>query len=137
MTNRPRIVFDTNVLVSAALFQQSVPRQAFDRAIAVGQILVSTTTFAEVRAVLSRPRFDRYVSAATRSTFLDDFQAAAQAVEITEAIRVCQDAKDDQFLELAVSGKARYLVTGDDDLLSLHPFREVLILTPVAFLQQL
>ena len=136
MTTRPCIVFDTNVLVSAALFQQSVPRRAFDRAIAIGQVIVSTTTFAELREVLNRTRFDKYVSAATRTTFLDDFQSATQAIESTEAIRVCRDAKDDQFLELAVSGKARYLVTGDDDLLSLHSFREILILTPAAFLQQ-
>lgn len=136
MTPRPCIVFDTNVLVSAALFQQSIPRRAFDRAIAIGQVIVSTTTFAELREVLNRPRFDKYVSAATRTTFLDDFQAATQTIEITEAIRVCRDAKDDQFLELAVSGKARCLVTGDDDLLSLRPFREILILTPAAFLQQ-
>lgn len=136
MTPRPCIVFDTNVLVSAALFQQSVPRRAFDRAIAMGQVIVSTTTFAELREVLNRPRFDKYVSAASRTTFLDDFQAATQAIEVTEAIRVCRDAKDDQFLELAVSGKASYLVTGDDDLLSLHPFREILIWTPAAFLQQ-
>jgi uncharacterized protein len=135
MITRTRIVFDTNVLVSAALFQQSVPRRAFDRVIALGQIIVSTTTLAELREVLSRSRFDRYVSPATRSAFLDDFQAATQAVETTEVIRACRDAKDDQFLELAVSGKASYLVTGDDDLLSLHPFREVLILTPAVFLQ--
>jgi uncharacterized protein len=133
---RPRIVFDTNVLVSAALSQQSVPRQAFDRAIGVGQIIVSITALAELREVLNRPRFDKYISIATRTTFLSDFQAATESVEITETIRACRDAKDDQFLELAVSGKAKYLVTGDDDLLSLHPFREILILTPTAFLQQ-
>jgi uncharacterized protein len=132
------------VLVSAALFQQSVPRRAFDRATlavsakqrAVGQIIISTTTIAELREVLNRPRFDRYVSAVTRSTFLADFQAATQIIEITETIQACRDAEDDQFLELAVCGKASYLVTGDDDLLSLHPFREILILPPAAFLQQ-
>jgi predicted nucleic acid-binding protein len=70
MTTRPRIVSDTNVLVSDALFQQSVPRRAFDRATlavsakqrAVGQIIIiSKATLAELREVLDRPR-DRYVS---------------------------------------------------------------------------
>lgn len=56
MTTRPCIVFDTNVLVSAALFQQSVPRRAFDRAIAIEQVIVPTTMFAELREVLNRPR---------------------------------------------------------------------------------
>ena len=47
---------------------------------------------------------------------------------------MCRDPDDDKFLELAVSGNADYLVSGDDDLLALHPFREIPILRPAEFL---
>jgi len=55
-------------------------------------------------------------------------------VIISETIRACRDPKDDKFLELAVSGRAACIVTGDDGLLTLSPFREIPIMTPAAFL---
>ena len=48
---------------------------------------------------------------------------------------ICRDAKDDKFLEVAVNGKADYLITGDRDLLVLHLFRDIQIITPAAFLE--
>ena len=42
----------------------------------------------------------------------------------------CRDPKDDKFLELALNGKATHIVSGDEDLLVLHPFRGIPILTP-------
>jgi predicted nucleic acid-binding protein len=61
--------------------------------------------------------------------------AAAELVEITERIVACRDPKDDKFLELAVNGRADAIVTGDDDLLVLNPFRGIPIITPAAFVQ--
>jgi predicted nucleic acid-binding protein len=55
-------------------------------------------------------------------------------VEVFETIRVCRDPKDNMLLELAVSGKADVIVTGDTDLLVLNPFKNIAILQPVAFL---
>jgi hypothetical protein len=57
-------------------------------------------------------------------------------VAIVEAINDCRDPKDNEFLELAVSGGATHLITGDDDLLVLHPFRDVAIVTPQTFLDE-
>jgi predicted nucleic acid-binding protein len=51
-----------------------------------------------------------------------------------QAIRACRDPKDDKFLELAVHGRADLIVTGDQDLHTLNPFRGIAILTPNAFL---
>jgi predicted nucleic acid-binding protein len=45
-------------------------------------------------------------------------------------INACRDPKDDKFLELAVSGHADYIITGDDDLLTMHPFHGIEIITP-------
>jgi predicted nucleic acid-binding protein len=57
-------------------------------------------------------------------------------VAALHVVRACRDAKDDKFLELAVNGEAQFIVTGDADLLGLHPFRGVQILTPAAFLAE-
>ena len=55
----------------------------------------------------------------------------------TERIAVCRDPKDDKFLEVAVAGEADVIVSGDQDLLVLHPFGGIPIIPPVAFLRRL
>jgi len=54
-------------------------------------------------------------------------------IEIITKINLCRDPKDNKFLELAVNGKADYLISGDRDLLILNPFQEISILSPQAF----
>lgn len=60
----------------------------------------------------------------------------AELVEITEQIIDCRDARDNKFLELAVSGKANCIISGDDDLLVLNPFRRIPIFNPKEFLRR-
>ena len=57
-------------------------------------------------------------------------------IETSERIRACRDPNDDKFLEVAVSGKAHYLIMCDQDLLVLHPFRGTPILKPAAFMAE-
>lgn len=129
-----RFVLDTNLLISAALFKRSISRRAFDVAISSGTILLSESVLTELRDVFSRSRFDRYLSLESRSQFLNEFLEIVEIVEIAQSISVCRDPKDDKFLELAINGNASYVLTSDQDLLVLHPFREVKILTPADFL---
>jgi uncharacterized protein len=126
-------VFDTNVLVSALLFAQSRPRQAFDEALAHGQILTSLEMLSELDDVLSRPKFTRYLLQEERARFLQAFIQQAVLIAVTEHIDVCRDPKDNMVLELAVSGGASHIVTGDGDLLGLNPFRGIAIASPDAF----
>ncbi|MCX7411744.1 MAG: putative toxin-antitoxin system toxin component, PIN family [Planctomycetales bacterium] len=132
----PRLVFDTNVVVSAVLFLATVPARALELGQAVGRLLVSDETVEELRRVLMRTKFDRYVRSDERARFLGRVLDDAMLVEIIESIDDCRDPNDNKFLELAVSGDATHLVTGDDDLLVLHPFRGVAIVTPQAFLDE-
>ena len=136
MMSDPRLVFDTNVVVSAVLFLATVPARALELGQAVGRLLVSDETVEELRRVLMRTKFDRYVRSDERARFLGRVLDDAMLVEIIESIDDCRDPKDNKFLELAVSGDATHLVTGDDDLLVLHPFRGVAIVTPQAFLDE-
>ena len=122
MKNRARFVLDTNVLISAVLIGNSPPAQAFRKARQLGEILSSVSVAEELNGVLGREKFDRYITREDRERFLVAFIQAATLIEITDRIVACRDPKDDKFLELAVSGQATCLVTGDDDLLVLASF---------------
>jgi putative PIN family toxin of toxin-antitoxin system len=135
MMSDRRVVIDTNVAVSAALLPRSVPRQAFDLALTRSRLLVSAATIFELEEVLRRPKFNKYVAELERLEFLAALVSEAEVVEIRDVIRECRDPKDDKFLELAVNGRATHLISGDTDLLSLHPFRGIAVLTPQSFLQ--
>ena len=130
-----RCVFDTSVLVSALLLNSSTPRRALDFASRNGKILLSFSVLAELYDVLSRKQFRRYVNEEDIRRFLAALTREAQWVDINLQIVVCRDPKDDKFLELAVCGQAEYLVTGDSDLIVLHPYQGIKILTPGAFLE--
>jgi putative PIN family toxin of toxin-antitoxin system len=130
-----RFVFDTNVVVSALLFEQSRPAQAFFGALQREEILLSTDLVNEISRVIHREKFDRYVSQEQRDQFLIALVQSGTLIEITEAIHACRDPKDNMILELAVSGQANTIVSGDNDLLTLNPFRGIPILSPTAFLE--
>jgi putative PIN family toxin of toxin-antitoxin system len=127
-------VIDTGVAVSAPLLPRSVPRQAFDAAAARGKLLVSEATVAELDEVLRRPKSNKYVPEEKRLEFLAALVQMAVLVEVTEVITACRDAKDNKFLELAVSGGASHIISGDGDLLALHPFRGIAVVSSQAFL---
>jgi uncharacterized protein len=132
--SNPRCVFDTNVLISALLFDQSKPAQAFFVALHIGEVLVSADVIVELNNVLGRDRFQRYVTEEERERFLRSLLREAKLIEIREQVQACRDPKDDKFLELAVNGEADCIVSGDGDLLALDPFRSIHILTPSDFL---
>ncbi|HUE97943.1 MAG TPA: putative toxin-antitoxin system toxin component, PIN family [Anaerolineales bacterium] len=129
-----RAVFDTNVLISALLFEHSTPAQAFFTALNRGEILLCAPLAEEINRKVHQPKFDPYLSFDQREVFIAALVEASELVEITETITICRDPNDNMLLELAVSGRAEVIVTGDKDLLVLHPFREIAVLNPKDFL---
>ena len=129
-----RVVLDSSVVISAALLPRSLPRQAFDLAIRHCRVLMSEATLAELDEVLRRPKFAKYITEEERLEFLAAFLKEAEVVNVTEVVRACRDPRDDKFLELAAGGLATHIVTGDADLLALHPFRDIAVTTPRDFI---
>jgi putative PIN family toxin of toxin-antitoxin system len=127
-----RVVIDTGVLISAALKAQTVPSMAVYQAAQRGVLLKSSLTEAELMDVVDRPYLARLIAAEARARLMG-LMATAELVTITERFAACRDPKDDKFLELAVSGQADIIVTGDADLLVLNPFRDIPIVTPATF----
>lgn len=127
---KQRVVIDTGVIISAFLRKNTPPRQAFNTAIQNHMLLFSNATLHELGTRLLRSKFDRYVSVNERVEFLDTLPTFGHLIDIISKVTVCRDQNDDQFLELAIDGQANLIITGDQDLLVLHPFQGVDILTP-------
>ena len=131
---RARVAVDTGVLISHLLLPDSTPGQVVRRAVNEAQLLASDDTLEELAEVLSRSKFDPYLTIGERQEFLRLLLRIVERVPIIQSVQACRDPGDDKFLELAVNGQADVLVTGDKDLLDLDPFRGIPVLTPRAFL---
>ena len=131
-----RAVLDTNVLVSALLFQAgacSWLRGAWRSGDLIP--LVGRETAAEAMRVLACPKFA--LDAGNQQDLLDDYLPFCETVSVTGALNIpdCRDRFDRPFLALAAAGSADALVTGDSGILILANDFPVPILTPAAFRQ--
>ena len=134
-----RVVVDTNVLSSAALAPRGAPAALVERVLLAGRLVFSQATFAELETRIWKSKFDRYLSLEIRRRLLRDFNASALWVEPAHEVAsqtFSRDRSDDAFIHAALAADARRLITGDDDLLRLHPLGELQILTPRAALDE-
>src|SRR5262245_39072748 len=129
-----RVVVDTNVFVSAVLKDSSFPAMALRLVERRGVLLKSEATEYQLFEVLARPYVADLV-ARESVAWIQKLIAGAETVRVTQRIEACRDPTDDKFLELAVSGRAELIVSGDADLLALHPFRDIPIIAPAVFVQ--
>lgn len=132
-----RVVFDTNVIVSAMLFIDSAPGRAILAGLEHGTILMSQSLAGELSHVLDRGKFDRYLPRERRERFLASLIRATDLINVKTSIHACRDPKDNRILELAVDGDADFIVTGDADLLVLRWFRNIRIVTPAGLLRSI
>jgi putative PIN family toxin of toxin-antitoxin system len=129
-----RLVIDTNILISGLMSLNSLPQQVFDYATSQAILLISDEVQSEIENVISRPKLQKYITLEQRNKFLTELSQQVERVTINQKIRACRDPKDDKFLELAVCGEANYIITGDADLLDLHPFQNIPIVKAANFL---
>ena len=134
-----RVVLDTSTLVSAALRVGSVPHQALLKALGTCEVCASSATLDELAQVLKRDKFDRYLDVETRLAFVALHRQYAHLFAVTDADELnvqpaCRDPKDNKFLALALVCEADAIISSDHDLLALHPWRSIPVLTPAGFL---
>ncbi len=132
------IVFDTNTLISASLFPFSIPGKCVTKCLEKSDVYViySNATLLELISAIYYPKLNKYLTSDDRGNFLKSYKNLATEVEVTSSVNECRDLKDNKFLELAVDGHAEYIITGDQDLLVLDPFRNISIITPAQFLEK-
>ena len=122
---RKRVVFDTSTLIGALLFPHSNHAQTFGSIVARYQPVASAETLQELVDVVARPKFDRYRAIAERAEFVKRYSDIVELVTVTETVNDCRDVKDNKFLELALAATATAIISSDDDLLVLNPYRGI------------
>jgi putative PIN family toxin of toxin-antitoxin system len=134
-----RVVFDTSTLVSAALRPELIPHEALLQAMRWCDLCASQATLAELKEVLAREKFRRYLPDAARQHFLLRIENNVRRFVVREEDcrsldPACRDPKDNKFLALAAECEAEALVSSDEDLLVLDPWKEVRVVRPADFL---
>jgi uncharacterized protein len=117
----PKVVFDASSIVGAALKADSVPEPALLLARSQETLCLSPAVEPEIRDVLRRPKFEKYISDASASRILDILGAAALILEPIDRVTDCRDKKDNKYLELALAAGASIIVTSGADSLILDP----------------
>jgi len=134
---KPRLVVDTNVLLSGIFFEKGNEAQVLKLVLEdrVG-LLASLETLEELREALARPKFHL-----SPPMSLAMFQAILGKCEVvlntTEAEIRCRDKDDQKFLDCAHTGRADYLVTGDPDLLDMRQVGRTRILRAAELIREL
>jgi uncharacterized protein len=139
MSRPPRVVLDTNLVLSALVFAQGrlvALRHAWQGGYCVP--LVSNATITELIRVLAYPKFK--LGDDEQQELLADYLPWCATVRIPNpppSTPDCRDPFDQPFLQLAVAGKADYLVSGDQDLLILADRFDCPIVSAEQFLKML
>ncbi|NKI35964.1 putative toxin-antitoxin system toxin component, PIN family [Wenzhouxiangella sp. XN79A] len=119
------------MLISAVLSPSGAPANLLARLVRARSVLVfSEPTMNELATRMLKSKFDRYVDRSLRVKFLAELDAIAEIVGITGAPMGCRDRDDDMILETALNAEAPLIVTGDADLLSMNPWRDIRIISP-------
>lgn len=126
-TDKPAIVIDTNIIVSAIMFPASGAMAVLVKALNHYSVVVSGSTWDELAIVMQRPKFESRLPLAKRLLALTEFATSVREVKVTSTITDCRDPKDNKFLALAVDAEAKAIVTGDNDLLVLNPYRGLVV----------
>ena len=132
--NPNRVVIDTNVFIIALLNPLVTPKKVINIAVSQFTILQSEANYQELATRISKKKFDKYLEKDDRLDFLSSLKNRSLFVDIWHETRVCSDLDDNKFLELAVSGMAQYIITGDKELLILNTYQGIPIITPAEFL---
>ena len=132
----PRIVVDSNVIVSGFLFGGNPARVLGSVLEGVTRCFTSLSILDEVRGVLQRPKFG--LTAEQALAFVDEFHFLCHVVDPRTRLQViADDPKDNMVLECAVAAKADVIVSGDAHLLDLKQWESIRIVSPVEFFKEI
>jgi putative PIN family toxin of toxin-antitoxin system len=131
MGRKVRVVLDTNILISAIGFggkPREILKLVLDKRI---KAISSYTLFAEFNDVISK-KFPKLTDELDR--IQKQFRKNMEIVKPSQGIHILQDEPDNRVLEAALEGNCGYIITGDNDLLNLKMYKNIVILKPDDFL---
>jgi len=123
-----RIILDTNIWISYLISKELLWIDNFFK-LNDFELLFSDRLLSEFFRVIQRPKIKKYFTKEKLDQLIDRFEDYGTMIEPKSKIQQCRDSNDDFLLELAIDGKADYLVTGDNDLLVLETIGDCKIIT--------
>ena len=133
---KPRLILDTNVIISGVLFKGEAIRSLLIYVLNEYQVVFSQTTWDELASVFQRDAFEKMMPLGARLRVLAELTSKVEVVESTSIVTDCRDPKDNKFLSLAIDANAIAIVTGDKDLKVLHPYTGIAIQSPADFMRR-
>ena len=137
MRNPLKVVIDTNIFVSALLGSKNSCHILDAFLDGKFDLVISEELLHELADVTTRPKFSGLILQKESESLLELLEDDAERVSSKEKLRICRDPKDNTILECAIAGKVDVVVSGDKDLLALHPFKGISIFSPFQFLKNL
>ena len=134
--DRPPIVIETNVLISAGLLPRSRTAEALAVAVEHFVIAQNEATWSELETRIARPKFDRYFGDDGRLRHLIQIARSIRMVPSASSDAVSRDPDDDKFIQLALDAGATMLISGDLDLKMVRGYKGIEILSPALFLER-
>ena len=126
-----KLVLDTNTLVSAFFWEGNEAELLRKIEQGKARLYITGDILSEIEQVIKRSKFNDVMGKAnlTPDQIIQKIVSFSHLVIAPQLnIKVCRDEKDNKFLECAQSAKASYLVSGDDDLLSLKEYEKIPII---------
>src|SRR3989338_3362562 len=128
------VVIDTNVMVSG-IFWAGIPLK-----------IIRYWMNDQIQAVASEDILDEYLKTIEKTSNLTGrndlydywrfvIPKKAQLIRVQKMFHLCRDTSDNKFIDCAIAAKAKYLISGDQDLLVLKNVMYVQIITPKHFLE--
>jgi len=125
------------VVISAILIQPSISNQVYRTVITDHSLLISVEIELELVKTIKHRKFLKYFrSEAIREELILSFLSTCSTIPVHHKLEICRDEKNNKFLELALSGDADIIISGDKDLLVLSPFEKIPIVSPSDFLSK-
>ena len=139
---RPKVVIDTNVFVSGLIGTLTLGRSTIRSILTLLKedafsLIISPETFDEIIDVINRPKFQHFITNEEIKELKELITNKAIFVTPSRKIAHPLDPKDAPILESAIAGEVDFLISGDQHLLSLKKFHNILITSPAEFLKVL
>ncbi len=135
--SKVKIVVDTNIFISAFLGSKKAKFLVKEILNDEYTLIMSAIQLVEVKEVFLRPKFRKYISVGEVNELINLLTMKVITPAIYDKITDCRDKKDNMILEEAVYGNARYIITGDEDLLVLNPYKWIKIIKLTEFLNEM
>lgn len=134
MSEKPRAVIDTQILLRAVINRRSLPARIVYELADEYTLLLSEATLGEIEDVLRRPKVRQKFELSDEAIQeLLQRLARGERIVVQNVPPVSRDPKDNIFLACALTGNAQYIVSEDKDLLVLNPYNSIKIINALDF----